>query len=81
MLDAIGSTGIVIPQNDATKQMCNYVNRINDIGENGDPDVIFVFAGINDCSSIADTAINEFDPDASYMTEDIDTTNFGTDLT
>lgn len=49
--------------------------RIDDLDVNGTPDVIFIFGGINDFYGNTKATLDDFDPNAAYLTGDIDLTS------
>ena len=49
--------------------------RIDDLDVNGAPEVIFIFGGINDFYGNTKAALDDFDPEAAYLTGDLDLTS------
>ena len=49
--------------------------RIDDLDVNGTPDVIFIFGGINDFNGNTKAPIDDYDPNASYLTDELDLTS------
>ena len=46
--------------------------RINDLDVKGAPEVIFIFGGINDFNGNTKAPIDDYDPNASYLTDTLD---------
>ena len=49
--------------------------RIDDLDVNGTPDVIFIFGGINDFNGNTKAPIDDYDQNASYLTDELDLTS------